>query len=93
MEEIKAHSYKWYEFGCKDASYLVTKQEWGTLSVSEKLLLQFHMATCRYCRRFVKQVSEIERLLKETADLSSLKMAEEKKSAINQLITQNLTKK
>lgn len=92
MEEIKAHTYKWYEFGCKDASYLIIKSEYGKLGFSEKALLKFHLATCKYCRRFVKQINKIDAILKLTVDQSGLKLAEEKKLIINQLITQNLTK-
>jgi len=93
MEEIKEYKYKWYEFGCKDASYLVTKQESVMLSFSERAMLKFHLATCSHCRRFVKQVKEINELLRKGLDISSLKLSEEKKHVINQLIIQNLTKK
>lgn len=93
MEEMKAHTYKWYEFGCRDASYLKTKADYTSLSFSEKALYKFHMATCKYCRRFVKQVNTIEALLKLTVDQSGLKLSDKKKLAINQLITENLPKK
>lgn len=93
MEEIKEHTYKWYEFGCKDASYLKTKSDYIALSFSEKFLYQFHFATCKYCRRFVKQVNRIEALIKVSADQSGLVMAPEKKLAMNQLIADNLKKK
>ncbi|MCW3078285.1 MAG: hypothetical protein JWO32_2894 [Bacteroidetes bacterium] len=93
MEELKAHTYKWYEFGCKDASYLETKADYATLTFSEKMLYNFHLATCRYCRRFVKQVNQIEALLKKSKSVETgIIMAEEKKLAINQLITDNLSK-
>lgn len=93
MEEIKAHTYKWYEFGCKDASYLIIKRDYSGLGFSEKALLKFHLATCKYCRRFVKQVNKIDAILKLTVSQSGLTLAPEKKLTINQLITENLTKK
>jgi thioredoxin-related protein len=92
MEEIKAHTYKWYEFGCKDASYLKTKEEFHKLSFSEKALLIFHLSICKYCRRFVKQVNTIEALLRLRAGQSDLKISPQKKQSINQLITENLQK-
>lgn len=93
MEEIKAHTYKWYEFGCKDASYLKTKADYTSLSLSEKLLYYFHLAICKYCRRFVKQVNRIDALLKSQNINNGIEMAEKKKLAINQLITEKLPKK
>ncbi|MBA3665410.1 MAG: hypothetical protein H0W61_14540 [Bacteroidetes bacterium] len=93
MEEIKEHIYKWYEFGCKDASYLKTKADYSTLNFSEKFLYNFHLATCKYCRRFVKQVNKIDALLKLGTDQVGLRMSDKKKLAINQVITENLDKK
>jgi hypothetical protein len=92
MEEIKEHSYKWYEFGCKDASYLKTKADYETLSFSEKALYKFHMATCRYCRRFVRQVDQIDQLLKAAVSGSAVRISPERKQALNQLITEKLKK-
>jgi thioredoxin-related protein len=92
MEEIKAHKYKWYEFGCKDASYLKTKADFAKLSFSEKALFRFHLATCKYCRRFVKQVNQIDNLLKAAIAKSTLTISSQKKQAINQLITEKLQK-
>lgn len=93
MEEIKAHTYKWYEFGCKDASYLKTKADYTELSFSEKALFRFHLATCKYCRRFVKQVNQIDVLLKATIVKSELTLSPQKKVSINQLITDKINKK
>ena len=92
MEELKAHTYKWYEFGCKDATYLITKQKYNGLSVGEKGLLKFHLLTCKYCRRFVKQVNTIDKMLLKNIHNINLTLSNEKKVALNQLITQNLEK-
>ena len=92
MEELKAHTYKWYEFGCKDATYLTTKQKYYGLSVSEKGLLKFHLLTCKYCRRFVNQVNTIDKMLLKNVHNINLTLTTEKKVALNQLITQNLDK-
>lgn len=93
MEELKAHTYKWYEFGCKDASYLNTKSDYADLKFSEKFLYFFHLLICKYCRRFVKQIARIETLIKSGSNQSNHAMTPEKKLAINQLITEKLEKK
>ncbi len=90
MEEIKEHTYKWYEFGCKDATYLITKKKYNGLSVSEKSLLKFHLLTCKYCRRFVLQVNTIDKMILKNVNNINLTLAPEKKLALNQLITKNL---
>lgn len=87
MEDIKAYTYKWYEFGCKDATYLTTKEKYTDLSISEKGLLKFHLLTCSGCRKFVKQIKLIEELLKKEPDFNGLTLSKEKKDAINQLLT------
>lgn len=93
MEEIKEHTYKWYEFGCKDASYLEVKRDFSKLRFPEKFLLTFHLATCKYCRRFVRQVNAIDALVKAGVNGIGLKISPKKKVAINQLITEKLSKK
>lgn len=89
MEEIKEHIYKWYEFGCKDATYLTTKEHYTSLSLSEKGLLKFHLLTCNSCRKFVKQIKVIEELLKKEPEFRGLTLSQQKKDAINQLLTKN----
>ena len=90
MEEIKEHTYKWYEFGCKDASYLKIKERFEKLKFTEKMLLLFHLITCKYCRRFVNQMHKIDTLIKGAFNKSSLQLTDKKKLAINQLITEKL---
>lgn len=90
MEEIKAHTYKWYEFGCKDATYLITKEKFNGLSISEKGLLKFHLLTCKYCRKFVSQVNTIDKLILKNVNNINLTLSKEKKEALNQLITKKL---
>lgn len=87
MEEIKAHTYKWYEFGCKDATYLTTKEHYTALNFGERGLLKFHLLTCSGCRNFVKQIKLIEELLKKEPDFSGLTLSKEKKVSISQLLT------
>ena len=90
METLKEHTYKWYEFGCKDATYLATKQKYHNLSVSENGLLKFHLAMCKHCRRFVLQVNTIDKMILKNVGNINLTLSPEKKLTINQLITENL---
>lgn len=87
MKANTEHKYKWYEFGCKDATYLLTKQNFVTLKTSEKGLLKFHMFTCGKCQKFVKQIQLMENLIKKTIDFNNLTLSIEKKSSINQQLT------
>jgi hypothetical protein len=89
MEELHEHKHKWYTFGCKDATFLMSKSEFAPLSVSEKFLLGFHKATCKYCRRFAEQAKKIDQYIRSSAASNLLKLTPERKQALNQLITKN----
>ncbi len=92
MEELQEHKHKWYTFGCKDATYFTVKSENTQLSISEKLLFNFHLTICKYCRRFVAQNRRINQLFRASYDKSSLTLSQNKKDALNQLITENSKK-
>jgi hypothetical protein len=92
MEQIEEHKHKWYTFGCKDATYLISKQEYTDLSFSEKTLLRFHKLMCKYCRRFNEQVVKINTFFKTSAQKGNLKLSVQKKQSLNQLITENTKK-
>ena len=92
MERIEEHKHKWYTFGCKDATYLMGKQEYTSLSFSEKLLLQFHKTTCKYCRRFGQQITKINAFFKTSVRKENLELSSQKKQSLNQLIAE-ITKK
>ncbi|MBA2613214.1 MAG: hypothetical protein H0U95_14690 [Bacteroidetes bacterium] len=92
MEELKEHKHKWYTFGCKDATYLATKADYGTLTFSEKLQLNFHLIICKYCRYFSAQNKKINRLFRASYEKNDLTLSLNKKEALNQVITENLKK-
>jgi hypothetical protein len=92
MNEIHEHTYKWYKFGCKDATYLSTKAEYSKLSFSEKFLFSFHLVICKYCRRFVEQTQKLQDFLKNRTEKSQEMMGENKKLIINQEISNILSK-
>ena len=85
--EQSEYKHKWYTFGCKDATYLMEKKAFASLSFSEKALLSFHKLICKFCRRFEQQTGKINSLFKSSADNSSIGLSVQKKQSINQLIT------
>lgn len=87
MEEIKAHTHKWYSFGCKDATFLMTKAPYSELSTGERFLLRFHTLVCKYCRRFGRQSAQIDGLIRRAAESEGKALSPEKKEALNQIIT------
>lgn len=92
MEHIEEHKHKWYTFGCKDATYLMSKKEYVALSFSEKALLKFHTLTCKYCRRFAVQTKKINAFFKASVQKATLQLSAQKKQSLNQLITENTKK-
>lgn len=92
MEHLEEHKHKWYTFGCKDATYLMSKKEYAPLSFSEKLLLQFHKLTCKYCRRFSEQIAKINNFIRASLQKEKVELSPQKKQTLNQLITENSKK-
>lgn len=92
MEHLEEHTHKWYTFGCKDATYLMSKKEYAPLSFSEKLLLQFHKLTCKYCRRFSQQMAKINHFIRTSVQRGKVELSAQKKQSLNQLITENSQK-
>jgi hypothetical protein len=90
VEEIKEHSHKWYKFGCKDATFLMDKADYVSLSFSEKSLLSFHKLMCKYCRRYNEQMLKVKLFFRTEAKSSKTGLSGQKKQALNQLITENL---
>ena len=37
---------------CEQATYLIDKEQYNSLSVKEKFDLKFHLMTCKYCRLY-----------------------------------------
>lgn len=42
---------------CREATHLVLEGEARELTLGERLTLKFHLAICKACPRFVRQVS------------------------------------
>lgn len=46
---------------CKEATFLVSKQEEGKLTISKRIKLKLHLAGCKICKLFAEQSSFIAR--------------------------------
>ncbi len=92
MDYKEEHNHKWYIFTCKDATLLMTKEEYSKLKFSEKFLLKFHLLICLHCNRFLKQTRNIRKYFKASADNSTLTLSAQKKQSLSQLITENTKK-
>lgn len=92
MEPLHEHKHKWYNFGCKDATYLMEKSSFEHLNFSEKLLLGFHKLICKYCRRFSEQTQKINSFFRSSAGKGNASLSSQKKQSLSQLIT-DYTKK
>ena len=46
---------------CKEATFLVSQQEEGKLTISKRLKLKLHLAVCKICKLFAEQSSFIAR--------------------------------
>ena len=93
MNNEHQHTYKWYRFGCKDATYMQTKSSYTKLSFGENLLYRFHLITCKDCRRLVEQIGKLENLIRQRSEYASVEFSEKRKNTVNQAITEYFAKK
>jgi len=49
---------------CKEATFLISKDQQDELKSSEWFKLKFHLMMCRYCRRFSVQIAFIHKAIK-----------------------------
>ena len=49
---------KWI-ISCEEATTICTKSQYGEATLLEKIKLNFHLAYCKYCRKFSKQNSKL----------------------------------
>lgn len=48
---------------CKESTYLISKKQQDSLSLTEKMQLRFHLMMCKYCRRFANQIDFISKAI------------------------------
>lgn len=50
---------------CDEAGYLISKSYDTSLSVFKKIGLRFHLMTCHLCRKYAKQLRQLNLLVEE----------------------------
>lgn len=72
--------------GCKKATFLMSKQEEGRLTVIEKMQLKLHLCICDFCTRFQKQVKFFTGNAPHTHEHVHASMRDEKKEMIKEML-------
>jgi hypothetical protein len=57
-------------YNCRQATFLIEKQQLSTLTLREKLELKIHLTGCSVCRIFKRQSSWINRLVRDLFHVS-----------------------
>ena len=73
---------------CEQATYLIDKEQYTSLSFKEKFDLNFHLMTCKFCRLYEVESHLINEKLTQvfTFDKVELKLSEaQKKKMIDKL--------
>jgi len=82
-----------FMLSCQSASRLVSQSLDRPLHWQEKLALRFHLAICRHCRRFVKQLNQLQSAVKtmmqRTEADASIMLKPEAKARIMHIIQQH----
>ena len=83
---MKRYLFRKTVYNCKQATQLTLKKEEGKISLTERVILFYHLLYCFSCRQFVKQSVLINVAVKQAAD-AELKnpiyqLSEEKKKVI-----------
>ncbi len=79
---------------CETATLLITKAEFEPLKCSEKIRLQFHLASCKFCRRFKSQSAIISQNIKNISHPDNIqfvrKLSEEQKKNISMVLEKEI---
>jgi predicted anti-sigma-YlaC factor YlaD len=79
-----------YMLSCKEASRLVSQSCDRSISLREHWALGFHLMICKFCRRFSRQLAQINRAIRrlavQTEQDESLQLAPEARQRIAVLL-------
>lgn len=56
---------------CDEASYLISLREEKKLGFSARWKLKMHLLTCHICRKYARQIEEMQRTMKKYRDACS----------------------
>jgi len=71
---------------CKEASFLISKQQETTLSLYEKLQLRLHLSVCDACRLFQIQTNSILKLLRQNKQKPYKSLSQHSKRKLQELL-------
>lgn len=82
-------------YNCKKATFLIEKQQIGTITLKEKFELGLHLKGCEVCTIFRKQSTLINRFVKNLMlpDHHELKLEDGYKEELQKRIDEQLKKK
>lgn|SRR5690554_5629138 len=94
--KLKIRIIKLFIVPCEKATFYLTKQQYGSLTFSEKIKLKMHLWKCKYCRYFI---DEQLLLSKSLASLNyniekqnfNFSLSEDQKQKINEKIRAEFT--
>lgn len=80
---------------CREATVLIEKKQERKLDVYEKLALRFHLVVCNGCRRYNEQSVFLNELIRKSSlmditDFSKMRLADDAKIRIQQLVENKL---
>ena len=79
--------------GCDKASYLVSKKQEATLSITEAFQLKMHLIACKMCRHFEDQSEFINKKMSEKMTIGAQEeqqtcISKDRKAAMKKLMEQ-----
>ncbi|MCL7419741.1 MAG: hypothetical protein M8364_02395 [Methylobacter sp.] len=80
---------------CKEASYLASKAMDGKLTRRERFGLWLHIAMCRLCRRYVRDIKKLRWVIRTAGNSGqvlspeSVKLSEQSRERIQRILSQS----
>ena len=93
MEELDKNEIKKIAYNCKQATFLIEKQQLESLTMREKLELKIHLAGCSVCRTFQQQSIMINHMVKglfHSSQPIEIKLDENFKNELQERIEEKL---
>jgi hypothetical protein len=75
---------------CKEATMLISMRDEQALSRLEKFKLKLHLLLCKTCFYFAKHVEILQKSIKKLTEDNTIAFTDEKKTALEKLIKENL---
>lgn len=94
MKEFSSSKLKKVRYDCRKATFLIEKQQIGSITDKEKLELKIHLAGCSICVTFMKQSAVINQMVKNlfASGRNKLKLDNEFKRELQKRIEDQLDK-